>query len=112
MIRPISSSLSGFTSSLKLLDAASRNIANCQTNGYKAKAVSFSETAGGVSTSTNEKSSPGPVFELDGRMFEGSNVDLASEMVNLMTARRMFSLNAAVFRTAAEMEESVVDLFA
>lgn len=112
MIRPLGSSLSGFTSSFKLLDAASVNIANCRTDGYKAKSVSFKETAGGVSASVSTDSSPGPVFELGGRVFEGSNVLLASEMVNLLTARRMFSLNAAAFRTAAEMEGSAVDLIA
>ncbi len=112
-MRPLSSSLSGITSSFKLLNAAAGNIANCQTNGYKAKSISFAESpSGGVTTSASADGSPGPVFEVDGRMFEGSKVDLASEMVSLMTARHMFSANAAAFRTVAEMEKSIVDLFA
>jgi flagellar hook protein FlgE len=113
MVRPLSSSLSGITSSFKLLDTTAGNIANCRTNGYKAKSVSFAESpSGGVTTTASADGSRGPVFEVDGRMFEGSNVLLASEMINLITARHMFSVNAAAFRTGAEMEKSIVDLFA
>ncbi|CAG1066865.1 hypothetical protein BAC1_02504 [uncultured bacterium] len=112
MIRALGSSLSGVISSFKLLDTASGNIANSGTHGYKAKAAVLRETAQGVSATTSTNSSPGPLFELDGRMFEGSNVNIASEMVKLITARHMLSFNAAAFKTAAEMEKSIIDTLA
>lgn len=112
MIRALGSSLSGVISSFKLLDTASGNIANSETNGYKAKVAVLRETAQGVSATTTANSSPGPRFELDGKMFEGSNVNIASEMVSLINAAHMFSFNAAAFKTAAEMEKSVIDTIA
>lgn len=112
MIRALGSSLSGVISSFKLLDTASGNIANSYTNGYKAKVPVLRETAQGVSAATATDNSPGPMFELDGKMFEGSNVNIASEMVNLITARHMLSFNAAAFKTAAEMEKSIIDTIA
>lgn len=113
MLRPLGSSLSGITSSFRILNAASSNIANAQTQGYKTKTVTLSESsAGGVTAVTSICNSPGPRLELDGKMFEGSNVDIASEMVSLITARRIFSFNAAAFKTAVEMEKSIIDTIA
>lgn len=112
MIRALGSSLSGITSSFKLLDAASANIANADTNGYKSKNVVLSESHGGVSASTATDNSPGHKFQLDGRIFEASNVNIASEMISLVTARHMFSFNAAAFRAASDMEKSLIDTIA
>lgn len=112
MIPSIGPSLSGIRASFKLLDATSSNIANVETPGYKAKTTAFMETGGGVSAVTSTDSSPGPTFQLDGRVFEGSNVDVSSEIVSLMTARHMFSLNAAAFRTANETEKHLLDTLA
>ena len=112
MIRALGSSLSGIISSFKILDAASGNIANADTNGYKTKGVVLRESGGGVSAAVSTDNSPGPMFQLDGRIFEGSNVNIASEMVSLITAQRMFSFNAAAFKTASEMEKSLIDTIA
>lgn len=112
MIRALDPSLSGIRASFKLLDAASGNIANSNTNGYKSKTVSFQENGNGVSTAISTDNSQGPAYQLDGRVFEGSNVNMASELVSLITARHMLSLNAAAFRTAADMEKSLVDTLA
>jgi flagellar basal body rod protein FlgG len=112
MIRALGCSLSGIISSFKVLDTASNNIANAETNGYKAKSVVLRESHGGVATSTATDNSPGHKFQLDGRIFEASNVNIASEMVSLITARHMFSFNAAAFKTATEMEKSLIDTLA
>lgn len=112
MIKPLSSSLSGISASFKLLETASSNIANSNTDGYKAKTAVFKDTGQGVSVAMSTGNSPGPSYQLDGRVFEGSNVDIASEMVSIITARHMLSLNAAAFRTAADMEKSLIDTLA
>lgn len=109
MIRPLSASLSGISASFKLLETSSGNIANADTVGYKAKAAVFQDTGQGVSAATSAGDPPGPAYKLDGRVFIGSNVDVASEMVSLISARHMLSLNAAAFRTATEMEKSLID---
>lgn len=112
MIRPLGSSLSGINASFSLLDAASANVANARTDGYKSKKVTFQENSGAVSASTTTNNSPGPVYQLDGLVFEGSNVDISSELVSLITARHMLSMNVAAFRTASEMEKAVIDTLA
>jgi flagellar basal body rod protein FlgG len=112
MIRALGSSLSGVISSFKLLDTASGNIANSNTHGYKAKVPVLRETAEGVSATTATSNSPGPRFVLDGKVFEGSNVNVAFEMVTLITAAHMLSYNSAAFKTAAEMEKSIIDTMA
>jgi len=113
MLRPIGISSSGILSSFKLLDATAHNIANANTDGYKRDSVSFKEGAnGGVYATASKISSPGPAYNMNGVIYEGSNVDIASEAVSLMTARHMLSMNIAALRTADEMTESLLDTFA
>lgn len=108
MIKAVGSSLSGISASFTLLNASSHNMANANTEGYKARSVSFREHPGGVSAAP----SPGPRYALDGRVFEASNVSLASEMVSLITARHTLALNAAALRASLDMEGSLIDTLA
>lgn len=112
MLRPLGPSLSGINASFKLLDAASSNIANARTDGYKAKKISFQENSGSIAVLASTDNSPGPRYQLDNKVFEGSNVDIASEMISLITARHTLSVNLAAFRTASEMEKSTIDTLA
>ncbi len=113
MIHPIGISTSGIFSSFRLLDATANNIANSNTDGYKRTSVSFNEGAnGGVYATTSKVTSPGPAYNMNGVIYEASNVDIATEAVSLMTARHMLSLNLAALRTADEMTESILDTFA
>ena len=43
---------------------------------------------------------------------EGADVDLGDEMVNLMMAKTDFGANAAVIRTADEMQGALLDILA
>lgn len=113
MIASFRPSLSAISASFKLLDTTARNIANANTNGYKKEAVIFKESpGGGVQADVARVDGPGPRYSLDGNVFEASNVDMAAEMVSLMTARHMLSLATASIRTADEMHKSLLDTFA
>lgn len=113
MLRQIGISSSGIFSSFRLLDATANNIANVNTDGYKRTSVSFKDGAnGGVYATASKVSSPGPAYNLNGVMYEASNVDIATEAISLMTARHMLSLNIATLKTADEMTESLLDTFA
>ncbi|HEY4708245.1 MAG TPA: flagellar basal body rod C-terminal domain-containing protein [Thermodesulfobacteriota bacterium] len=113
MLPAIGISSSGIFSSFRLLDATAHNVANSNTDGFKRTSVAFKEAAnGGVYASTSIDRKPGPAYQVNGVIYEASNVDIATEAVSLMTARHMLSVNIAAFRTADEMTESLLDTFA
>jgi flagellar hook protein FlgE len=47
---------------------------------------------------------------IQGGALELSNVDLANEMANLITAQRAFEANAKIITTSDEMLQAVVNL--
>ncbi|MCL4873180.1 flagellar basal body rod protein [bacterium] len=112
MLRPVGISSSGIFASLKLLDTTAHNVANSNTDGFKRHSVSFKEAPlGGVQASVSIDPSPGARY-LDMGIAEASNVELAYEMVSLMTAKHMLSINAAALKTGFEMEKSIIDIIA
>ncbi len=112
MLSPVGISSSGIFSSFKLLNTTAHNIANANTVGFKRHSVAFSEAPqGGVQASVSVDSGPGARY-LDTGVAEASNVELAYEMVSLMTARHMLSMNAAALKTGFDMEKSIIDIIA
>lgn len=97
-------SLSGMNAAWIQLAVASNNLANLNTDGYRAKRVDFQSTPdGGVR--------PGSIQENQGEPApDGSNVDPALELVNLMTGSMFFSANAAVVRAQAELLGTTLDI--
>jgi flagellar hook protein FlgE len=90
------SSLSGMHAAAKGAHATANNVANTATPGYDRLATrSTSLFGGGVSASASPSGALTPA--------ETSNVDMASEMLDLMSAETSFKANAAVFETGAEL---------
>lgn len=110
----ISSSLSGIRAAVTMIEASAGNTANSNTNGYKKKTVALNEAEkGGVVATVKTSSSPGISYtDTYGNAFEASTVDYAGEAVTQMTAKHMLSANIAAFKTADEMEKSVIDILA
>ena len=100
--------LSGMQAAQTQLNVTAQNIANLQTPGYQEERTDFVElSGGGVSTSveripTSSSGATGP---------EGSNVDLAQQMVNLSLARQAFRANAEVARVANSLTGTLLDMF-
>jgi len=89
-------SLSGLQAETRRLSTTAHNIANAGTGGYNRLTTQFSsQTNAGVSamvSPSNSATSTG-----------GSNVDLGSEMLDVLGAEQGFKANAAVFEAGADM---------
>ncbi len=93
MISAINSALSGLAVNRGLVTAAAGNLANLNTTGFKSSRLELG---------TNGAMSQGAL--------EGSNVDPATEMVNLMLGQQGFKASIQVLQTAAEMLRSALDI--
>jgi flagellar basal body rod protein FlgG len=105
-----STALSGLNAAGAVLNTAASNIANMDTPGYKAARANLAESrTGGVDVvSITRDPSPGRVDE-DGQ--EMSNVDPATEMVNLKKGALLYKANAAVIKVGDELTGTLLDLF-
>ena len=97
-------SLSGMNAAWTQLAAAANNIANLNTNGYRAKRVDFVQTPDGGVRAADLQASPADPAP------NGSNVDPATEMVSLMTGSMFFKANATVVHAQDQMLGTALDL--
>lgn len=98
------SSLSGLNAASWLVAVSAGNVANLNSDGYRAKRVEFAADAQGgvqVQAPTESQAEPSP---------GGSNVDLATEMVNLMVASTYFKANVVAIRTQGQVLGAALDL--
>jgi flagellar basal-body rod protein FlgC len=139
MIGPaLSSALSGLNAQSLRLKATASNVANVSTGGavpgsaeaaagapvvYRPLRVEMTSGVGadgggyGVSASITEKQNSfsfshnpdAPGADAVG-MVAVPNVDLATEMVNLLDSKNLFKANAAVIRSASEMSGELLDI--
>lgn len=122
-------STTGLHSSIVNLRASAHNIANIDTNGFKSQSVvNRSLSSGGVSSSVRKTNTPGdPIFnpftadtaeDLNGGIViedpfvEGSNVNIVTEMVNLISSGAHASSNANAIRAVDEILGLIVNLLA
>jgi len=124
--------VSGMQAASLRLEAAARNIANAGSEGalpdaqgvaaprqpYQPVTVEQQALPNGGVTATLRKISPGFVAALqpgssqaDGRgMVAMPDVDMATEVTNLVTAKQAFAANAQVLRVTDEMLRSLYDI--
>lgn len=96
--------LSGLRASSAGLAVRANNVANQQSDGFKAKRVDLvAEASGGVRVSgvSEDPTSAGPGT---------SNVDLASETVQGMVFDLMYKANLKVLKSADELMQATLDL--
>jgi flagellar hook-associated protein FlgK len=87
--------MSGMLASTNRLSATAQNVANMDTPGYRRMNASSSATEGGGVTTS--------VTESDGAEGSASDVDIGTEMLDMMEAETSFKANASVFETGADM---------
>ena len=88
---------------------SANNIANADTPGYKAQRADLVDLSGGGVAVAGTTTDPTPVPTLpDGS--QGSNVDLANEVVNTLQARILYTANAIVFRTGDQMYGTLLNI--
>lgn len=121
--------LSAIQANQTRMDVSANNVANVNTDGFKASTVQTSDAAyindigqGTQVTGTYAPSRPGPVaIDTTGGggggtgmsgLTELSNVDLASEATNQLGAQAAYNFNISMLQTANDMTKSVLDIMA
>lgn len=102
------------------LDVGANNVANVNTDGFKASTVQTSDAAyindigqGTRVAGAYAPSTPGPAVpsaSATGGMVEASNTDPMTEIFNRMNAQNAYGTNAAMLRTADEAAQTLLDL--
>lgn len=116
MVSGIYSSLSGLAAAQTKINAVAHNTANANTDGFKKHRALNQEVQpqGGVTTSVEQVNTPGPaVFretENGLTQFEGSNVDLGEEAVNLLIGKRFYEANLRALKIQNDTVGSVLDI--
>lgn len=90
-------------------EVSANNIANVNTDGFKASSVvleSGMNDQGVFVASINQSTNAGPIIG----GVEGSNTDLATEMVDMMTTSHAFSANATAIRVSEQMTGHLLNM--
>lgn len=116
MIPATQAALSGLQAYTLKNQATANNVANLDTDGFKRDVVTLSsQIPQGVTTNVSKDMAAGALLpEMNSageeEMVEQSNVDLAQEMVDLVTEKHGYSANIKTLQTADEMAKTVIDL--
>ena len=116
----LSMAASGMQAQASRLRHVSENIANADTPGYHRKAISFQEMAEGQGVTTGpvrlDRSTltriydPGHPLADETGHYDGSNVDLVTEVADAREAQRSYEANLRMFDQARQMAQSLFDL--
>lgn len=123
-VSPTQISASGMRAQADRLRHVSENIANADTPGYRRKLVTFDASMErGRGTGLVAASAPQldrtelariydpahPLADAQG-FYDGSNVDLVTEMADAREASRSYEANLRVFEQSRQMSSSLLDL--
>ena len=121
LMRPLATSAAGMSTQQQFMEAISANIANAETTrtaegGPYRRRVAVSEGSGTQVRVVNDATpgrmvyDPGhPDADANGYV-RMPNVDIATETVDLMIARRMHEANASVFQAAKGMLRRALEI--
>ena len=97
-----------------------KNIANADTPGYHRKTISFQEMADGTGVETGPVRldrqaltriyDPGHPLADETGHYDGSNVDLVTEVADAREAQRSYEANLRMFDQARQMAQSLFDI--
>lgn len=116
----LSFAASGMQAQASRLRHVSENIANADTPGYRRKTVSFQEIADEAGISVGPVAldrgalariyDPGhPLADAAG-FYDGSNVDLVTEIADAREAQRSYEANLRMFDQARQMTQGLFEL--
>ncbi|MBI9078985.1 MAG: flagellar basal body rod protein [Pseudodesulfovibrio sp.] len=103
--------LSALSSLAVVQQVSANNIANVNTDGFKSSSVMLESGPGdqGVRVAAiHENTRSGPMVN----EVEGSNTDIATEMVGMIRTGHAFSANIAAIRVSEEMNGHLVNMMA
>jgi flagellar basal-body rod protein FlgC len=109
-----SEAISGINNNLARLNVTANNIANSNTEGYRAKEVSITNDdkisiseAGATLSQNYEPSNENTTVEA-----APSNVDLGKELLDLQVTKFNIQANIKALKVADEVTQSILDLLA
>jgi len=109
------SALSALGAFFRKMDVTANNIANVNTNNFKKSRTEMEDVyPSGVKVSISRVDTPGDLLPPDeqSQNQESSNVNLAEELVDLITTEHAVSANITTIRTKDEMEKQLIDIIA
>lgn len=116
----LSLAASGMQAQANRLRHVSENIANADTPGYHRKTISFQEMADGTGVETGPVRldrqaltriyDPGHPLADETGHYDGSNVDLVTEVADAREAQRSYEANLRMFDQARQMAQSLFDI--
>ncbi|MDR1745280.1 MAG: flagellar basal body protein [Planctomycetota bacterium] len=120
-INGLGTSLSALQANQFRQDVTANNIANVNTDGFRASTVQTSDAAyindigqGTQVSGTYAPPRPGPIAmdaaSATGGMVEQSNTDVVTETTNRMGAQHAYGANIAMARTTDEMMQTLMDM--
>jgi len=115
MVNAIDSALAGLSFFKKKMDVSANNIANTNTDDFKKSRVIATEDKTGNPQGIVEKvNTPGVPLSSAGAGLprETSNVDLATEMVDTMTAQKGYIANLKTIENQEEIFDALLDILA
>jgi len=112
MTLAINANISALNALGKRQATSANNIANSESEGFKKSRVVLEEgEKGTVTAKTQVVNTPGTMInQPDGSLTEMSNVDLASEITEMIPTKHAYQANLKALQTTAEMEKSTLDL--
>ncbi len=102
MIGAVGTALSGFQVASKRVAVAADNIANSSTEGYSAKRIQQTSQAGGGVVAT--------LREAPRELTAEPSVDVANELVGLMTASYDAKANLKTIKVSDDMQKTLLDI--
>lgn len=112
MYTAITSALAGLNAASTRVAARSENIANLQTDGYRIGVPVQTATAAGPVVKVERAPPDKAQTKYPGTDLVASNVDLASELTDVIVSGIAYKASAKVIRTAREMEKEALDIIA
>lgn len=105
-------SLSGLYANETRINVAAQNIANVDSENYKAQAVQQStDAAGGVDARVVDKNPPSiTVSDTEGGTEQRPNVDLAEEVVNAQVATYSAEANLKVLKAQDKLDKYLLNI--
>lgn len=112
MIQAMRIAINGLADAKLRLDVTANNLANINTNEFKASRVTSQENSPyGVSQNIDTLSSPGFQYvDEQGNLIETSNTDLVQEVVNMMLAEYSFKFNSSAIKTSDSLLGTLLDM--
>ncbi|MGL1935141.1 MAG: flagellar basal body protein [Fibrobacterales bacterium] len=114
-INGIASAVSGLKASSTRMNVSGHNIANVNTDDFKAQVVNQHDDNGIVDTTISRDTSEGPIIQRTSKegtqeSVEMSNVDLSKEAANQILASSNYKANVKTIQTQDEILGTIIDL--